>query len=242
MSSNVKTFVFAIVMCLICSFVLTSAVTLLRERQQENVVVDKQKNILKALFLLEPHQKYTSKDIVRLYTENVTDKFMLPSGELSDTSDNGANLPVHVVYAADGEIAQYAIPISGYGLWSWIYGFFALEGDGNTVLGITFYKHGETPGLGGEVEKEWFQSQFKGKKIVDAAGQLVSIDVVKGKAKDVAANRLDHAVDGISGATITAAGVRDFLKTDLLRYEPLSSRLRQTKGVSTVPSQSEAAL
>ncbi len=216
--------------------------TLLRDRQQQNVIVDKQKNILKSLFLLEPNQKYTSNDIVRLYTENVQDKFMLPSGELSDTSDNGANLPVYVVYAADGQISQYAMPISGYGLWSWIYGFFALEGDGNTVLGITFYQHGETPGLGGEVEKDWFQSQFKGKKIVDESGELVSIDIVKGKAKDVAPNRLEHAVDGISGATITAAGVRDFLKTDLLKYEPLSSRLRQADEAAHSTSELEAAL
>jgi Na+-transporting NADH:ubiquinone oxidoreductase subunit C len=227
MSSNLKTFVFAILMCLVCSLVLTSAVTMLRERQQENVRLDKQKNILKALDLLEPNTKYSREALVKLYAENVQDKYMLPSGELSDTPDTTTELPIYVIFGKDGRIDRYAIPVYGYGLWSWIYGFFAIAGDGNTVLGITFYQHGETPGLGGEVEKAWFQNQFKGKKLVDAQGQFVGIDIVKGKVKDVAADRADHAVDGISGSTITSFGVRDFLKTDLLKYEALSARLRQ---------------
>lgn len=227
MSSNAKTFIFAIVMCLVCGFVLTGAVTMLRERQQENIRLDKQRNILKSLFLLEPGKKYSRQEIVALYTNTVRDQFLLPSGELSDTPDPEKPLPLYVVFHPDGRVARYAIPVSGYGLWSWIYGFFALEGDGNTVLGITFYQHGETPGLGGEVEKEWFQSQFKGKKIVDEQGHFVGIQIVKGKAKEVMPDRLAHAVDGISGATITSVGVSHFLKTDLLRYEPLSAKLRQ---------------
>jgi len=242
MSSNMKTFVFAIVMCLVCSFVLTSAVTLLRDRQQENVRLDKQKNILKALGLLEDGREYVRQELVGLYAEKVSDKFVLPSGELSDTPDATAPLPLYVVFAEDGHIDRYAMPISGYGLWSWIYGFFAIEGDGNTVLGITFYQHGETPGLGGEVEKAWFQDQFKGKTIVDDAGKFVSVTIVKGKAADVAGDRLAHAVDGISGATITAKGVSDFLKTDLLRYEALSSRLRQATAATHVTPESEASL
>jgi len=241
MSSNVKTFIFAIVMCLVCSFVLTSAVTLLRERQQENVRLDKQKNILKALGLLEEGRQYQRQELVTMYSKKVQDKFVLPSGELSDTPDATKSLPLYVVFAEDGKIDRYAMPISGYGLWSWIYGFFAIEGDGNTVLGITFYQHGETPGLGGEVEKAWFQDQFKGKKIVDDAGQFVSVDIVKGKAKEIAADRLDHAVDGISGATITSKGVSDFLKTDLLRYDALSSRLRQATAAHAT-TELEAAL
>jgi len=85
--------------------------------------------------------------------------------------------------------------------------------DLNTVKGITFYKHGETPGLGGEIEKKWFQENFIGKKIFNDGGKLMSVSVAKGKAMDE-----NHEVDGISGATITSKGVSDFLKNDLLRY------------------------
>ena len=114
----------------------------------------------------------------------------------------------------------FIIPISGKGLWSTLFGYFALEMDLNTVIGITFYKHGETPGLGGEVEKKWFQNNFVGKKIFDQAGEFVSIKVVKGKVNDVySGEALNHGVDGISGATVTSRGVSDFLKRDLLKYE-----------------------
>ena len=81
------------------------------------------------------------------------------------------------------------------------------------MKGITFYNHGETPGLGAEIEKDWFQNNFLGKKIKDLSGKLVSIEVVKGKSGDNI-----HAVDGISGATITSRGVTDLLKHDLEKY------------------------
>ena len=92
--------------------------------------------------------------------------------------------------------------------------------DLNTVIGITFYKHAETPGLGGEVEKKWFQNNFVGKKIFNQTGELVSIKVVKGKVNDLySGEALKHGVDGISVATVTSRGVSDFLKRDLLRYK-----------------------
>lgn len=113
----------------------------------------------------------------------------------------------------------YIIPISGKGLWSTLFGFIALASDKNTVKGITFFKHKETPGLGGEVDKEWFQSNFIGKKIFDAKDRLVSVEVIKGKSNALSKNKQNHAVDGITGATITSKGLSDFLLRDLLRYE-----------------------
>ena len=111
------------------------------------------------------------------------------------------------------------IPISGKGLWSTLYGYIALEKDFNTVKGITFYQHGETPGLGGEVDKLWFQKNFIGKKIYDVNDKFVSVEVVKGKVSDIySGNKVNHAVDGISGATITSRGVSNFIKSDLGRY------------------------
>lgn len=113
----------------------------------------------------------------------------------------------------------YIFPISGKGLWSTLFGFLALDSDKNTVKGITFYKHKETPGLGGEVDKEWFQRNFIGKKIFNSDDNLVSVEVLKGVASMLPENKKIHAVDGISGATVTSKGLSDFLLRDLKRYE-----------------------
>lgn len=122
------------------------------------------------------------------------------------------------VYIAEDQGKKiYCIPISGYGLWSWLYGFLALEADKNTVRGITFYKHGETPGLGGEVDKKWWQDNWRGKTTHDASGKLVSITVLKGKGNMLTEH--GHEVDGISGATITSNGVTKFVQADLEKYE-----------------------
>jgi Na+-transporting NADH:ubiquinone oxidoreductase subunit C len=110
------------------------------------------------------------------------------------------------------------IPISGKGLWSTLYGYFAIEPDCETAKGITFYKHGETPGLGGEVEKKWFQDNFKGKKFIDDNNSLVGIQVVKGSV-DETSKEAYRQVDGISGATITSKGLEVFLKEDLAKYQ-----------------------
>lgn len=225
MSSSIKSFFFALVMCLIVSVVLTAAATSLKERQDLNVANDMKKNILKSMGLLEDNHSYSGEEVSQVYADNISDKFLTESGELSDVETEDS-LPIYVNYDGD-KIVSYALPTSGYGLWSTIYGFIALKGDGETVAGYSVYKHGETPGLGGEVEKDWFQDQFIGKKIVDQSGEFVSVGVVKGKAKDtVSDEKLPNYVDGISGATITSKGVDSFLRKDLKEYEVLSSRLR----------------
>ena len=113
----------------------------------------------------------------------------------------------------------YVLPVSGKGLWSTLFGFLALDFDKNTVKGITFYQHKETPGLGGEVDKEWFQKNFIGKKIFNLDNDLVSVSVLKGKITMLPEEQRIHAVDGISGATVTSKGLSDFLLRDLTRYE-----------------------
>ena len=108
------------------------------------------------------------------------------------------------------------LPISGKGLWSTLFGYFAIDSRNySTVRGITFYKHKETPGLGGEVSKKWFQSNFIGKEIYEN-NNLNSVKVAKAGYADK--NSL-YEVDGISGATITSNGVTTFLLRDLKRYE-----------------------
>ena len=119
----------------------------------------------------------------------------------------------------------YIFPVYGKGLWGPIWGYVALEDDLNTIYGVTFDHKGETPGLGAEITKDWFQNQFKGKKIFDKKGNFVSVQVVKGGAP---AND-PYAVDAISGATITSRGVQAMLKNSLSSYINFIQKVRDSK-------------
>tara|TARA_B100000427_G_scaffold325713_1_gene333041 strand:- start:8225 stop:8911 length:687 start_codon:yes stop_codon:yes gene_type:complete len=225
LSETQKTFRFAIIMCVCCSLALTAASVGLKERQDENKLIDRQKNILKALNLIEKKQKYTGIQIKKTYNDNVKEYYLDDQGNLTKEETGRA---VFIV----GDIANiktYAVPFKAYGLWSWIYGYIALDGDGNSIVGFTVYSHAETPGLGGECEKPWFQDQFIGKKITDMNGKFVSIGVVKGKVSDKGFDKVKEKnyVDGMSGATITSKGIEDYLRKDLLAYELFSERLRR---------------
>jgi Na+-transporting NADH:ubiquinone oxidoreductase subunit C len=102
----------------------------------------------------------------------------------------------------------------------------ALENDGTTVKGFTVYQHSETPGLGGEIEKKWFQQNFEGKKIVDQQGNFVAVQVAKGSVPD---SKEPHYVDGISGATLTGKYLSRGLEKTLSRYEPVSLCFRKNR-------------
>jgi len=104
----------------------------------------------------------------------------------------------------NGELQAMIFPIEGKGLWSTLYGYIALAPDANTVVGITFYDHGETPGLGGEVDNPRWKSLWPGRKVFDERGNPV-IQVKKGSAGPPAKD--PHQVDGLSGATLTSRGV-----------------------------------
>src|SRR5690606_33924929 len=107
------------------------------------------------------------------------------------------------------ETSKIIIPVKGYGLWSTLYGFMALETDVNTVVGLVFYEHGETPGLGGEVDNPNWRAKWVGKEVYDENGN-VAISVIKGTV-DPGAPQAIHQVDGLSGATLTARGVHNML-------------------------------
>ena len=149
------------------------------------------------------------------------------------TADYDPGLSLLFLYRPQGQVSSYIVPVEGYGLWDMIYGYLALESDLNTVKGIRFYKHQETPGLGGEISKPWFTKQFEGKKILTSKGSFVSISVVSsGKASDLyAGEELNHYVDGISGGTITGKGVTSFLKEDLGRYNKYFDALRKANEI-----------
>ncbi len=110
-----------------------------------------------------------------------------------------------VYLAMEGaNIRLIVLPIEGAGMWGAVYGFIALEPDGNTVRGLTYYDQKETPGLGGEIGNPKWQALWNGRKIYDEnwEPQLV---VIKGKAGP--AEKDPHRVDGLSGATITSNGI-----------------------------------
>jgi len=104
-----------------------------------------------------------------------------------------------------GEVETIVLPINGYGLWSTLYGFLALKTDLNTVVGLGFYEHAETPGLGGEVDNPKWKSLWPGKKVFGENGN-VKIELVKGSV-DPASPNADYQVDGLAGATLTSRGV-----------------------------------
>jgi len=137
---------------------------------------------------------------------------------------------VYRVKDESSQITKVVLPIYGKGLWSTLYGFIAIGTDGTTVEGITFYQHGETPGLGAEIENPNWQGLWKGKRLFDKEGEI-ALTVIKGavSAGNAAAA---HQVDGLSGATITCNGV-----SQLVRYwmgpdgfGPFLEKLQQAGG------------
>ena len=232
MRSNTYTLVFTSIVTIVLGFFLALAADGLRDLQDLNVENDMRKNILLSLgFKPGAETPWTSEDIQKLFEENIEALVLDASGQRTekdpkeiDTEKDLEFLPIYLKKIGD-EVGGYAIPIAGKGLWSTLYGYFAIEPDGRTVMGITFYKHGETPGLGGEVDKVWFQQNFIGKRFVDENDQLLGIHVIKGKVQSDDQEAY-HKVDGISGATMTGKGLEYFLKDDLAKYEPFFKQVR----------------
>lgn len=208
------TLLYALGVCAVCSVILAVASSSLRTLQERNAELNRRMNVLKAFG--EDAAKEDVADIFQKYIER---------RDLSDELEGvEEEMPLYL-WEEDGVITKYAFPVSGKGLWSTIHGYLALEDDMATIRGITFYEHNETPGLGAEVEKNWFQEQFEGKRIRDE-GELVEIEIVKGKVEDKYPDGSMYAVDGISGATMTCNGVEDFLNEDIERYSAYFPRLQ----------------
>lgn len=241
MSDRLKSVVFAAVMCLVISLLLTTASTGLQRFQQKNILIDKHKNILQSVGIVDPGQKTDPDAIERLFAESIQSLWVDPTGQLIEEKDRGEqSLPVYV-YVKDGSVEAYIIPINSRGLWGRILGYLALEADGSTVAGFTVYKHSETPGLGGEIEKSWFQKNWIGKQIVDQSGDFVSVKIAKGRVDEmIPKDKRPHYVDGISGATLTGkyltAGIRDILA----QYEPVSIKFRNNPARKQLPVKTDS--
>jgi len=232
--SNAYTFFFALVVCVVCSFSISLVSEGLRSKKELNTVLDIKKNILKAVDLKTPLSvKASAEEVLGVYKDKIDERVIDAQGNVvegkspEDIQEGEALYPLYI-YNENGSPRAYCFPIEGKGLWSTLYGYFAVEPDAITVRGITFYKHGETPGLGAEIDQAWFQDNYKGKKIWDVQNsKLMPVAVIKGKvAGMVSADQAPFYVDGISGATMTSKGVTALVDNWVRIYEPFFSQIR----------------
>ncbi|MGB2115429.1 MAG: Na(+)-translocating NADH-quinone reductase subunit C [Porticoccaceae bacterium] len=231
--SVTKTFTVALTLCIVCAVVVSSAAVFLRPAQEANKLLDLKTNILASAGLLQEGVdvetqfekisvklvdmdtgRYSSEVDADSYDQRKASADPALSVALSASEDiakikRRANLAkVYVVENANG-LEKVILPIKGYGLWSTLYGFIALESDLKTVAGIGFYEHTETPGLGGEVDNPKWKASWIGKRAYDADG--LALEVIKGKV-DLAREGANSQIDGLAGATLTTKGVDNLVK------------------------------
>ena len=234
MHSNRYTLIFTTMITMILAFILSSVFSSLDALTQKNIQADIKKNILSSLdFSPSVKAPWTVENVEEIFNESIVSFVVNSSGKvvpnkLPEDIDPKLDQDLFPLYkkVVDGKIDGFAIPISGKGLWGTMYGYFAIEPDGATAKGITFYRHIETPGLGAEVDKPWFQQNFVGKRFIDNDGNLVGIQTVKGKV-DESSDEAYHLVDGITGATMTSRGLNQFLLKGLQTYNPYFDQIRK---------------
>jgi len=243
----------AVTLCLVCAVLVSAAAVLLKPLQERNQALAVKRQIVSVAGLAAP-----GADVEALFREHIETRIVdLDTGDyvegidpagfdpraaardpaMSSALDSEADIarikrranlaPVYLVHEG-GRLKTVILPVHGYGLWSTMYGFLALAGDARTITGITFYEHGETPGLGDAIANPDWQAGFQGKQAYDATGK-VRITVVKG---GVDSNSPDarYQVDSIAGATLTSNGVANLLHFWLsdLGFGPYLERLRRT--------------
>lgn len=239
-----RTIIVALVLCVVCSVLVSGAAVALREKQASNALLDKNKNILsvagladkstvkpdevKALFDArvqqvlvnldngkvvseseQPYQEYDPREAAGVPALSAKIETDGPTPGV-DRREKMAFVYKILVEGSESDVDQYVIPIYGKGLWSTLYGFLSVDSDGKTIRGITFYEHGETPGLGGEVENEKWQKSWTEKSAYGEDGEVI-ISVEKGTV-DPSSDSAYHKIDGLSGATITSRGVSNFVQ------------------------------
>ena len=224
----VKTVIVATALCFVCSMVVSFAAVNLKSIQEVNKAIDKQKNILQVAGVyhegVDVNKTFSSFQplVVDLNSGKFTDKFdpsifddkkaaqdpLLSVSLENDPASIGRRTNYATIYLLkkdDGSLDKVILPIHGYGLWSTLYGFIALEDNLNDIFGLQFYQHAETPGLGAEVDNPKWKAQWKGKKLNNENGELM-IQVAKTQKYK------DHHIDALAGATLTSNGVDNLVK------------------------------
>jgi Na+-transporting NADH:ubiquinone oxidoreductase subunit C len=225
--SNKATFLFSSGMVVVIAIMLSVTAIGLGPLQEKNIRVEKMKNILSTVSIVaetgeaqQLFKKYITKEVV------LNNKGEEAGGDVAafdidlkkeldkeKTGNQDKQLFPLFICNKDGE-SFYIIPVRGKGLWGPIWGYIALEGDMNTIFGVSFGHKSETPGLGAEIETEKFKQQFAGEKIFDESGNFVSVKAIKGGALPTNL----HGVDAVSGATITSNGVTEMFQRTLNNY------------------------
>ena len=218
-----NTLIVAIGLSLVCSIIVSSAAIVLKPVQVKNEELFRKQIILDVAGLMEP-----GGDIDTLFDSIDTRTVELASGTYTDDADMEATVAipgpkdlagisqraefVDVYLVTDsGRVDQVILPVYGKGLWSTMLGYLAVAPDGNTIKGLRFYAHGETPGLGDQMDKESWLAQVAGKKIYGDGDEPV-IRVIKGLVHEGSAGN-EHMFDGMAGATLTGNGI-----TGLVQY------------------------
>lgn len=224
----------ALGLCIVCSVVVSTAAVVLKPQQEANKARDLKRNILMAGGLYDPElgveEQFASIEtrVVDLtagvFVDDVDPSTFDQRKAAKDPNQSKAldgdqdlakilrredRALVYLVNDDDGVLDRIILPIRGYGLWSTLYGFVALESDANTILGLGFYEHAETPGLGGEVDNPSWKAKWPGKMAYRDGD--VAISVLKGKV-NTATPEAQWQVDGLSGATLTTKGVNNLVQ------------------------------
>ncbi|MGV6803622.1 MAG: Na(+)-translocating NADH-quinone reductase subunit C [Ruegeria sp.] len=226
-----KTIFVAVAVCLVASMIVSAAAVSLRPVQEANKLKDKQVNVLQVAGVYEPGINVSEAfaafepHVLELATGEFADDQFDPATfddiaaandpDLSVALDDdpagiGRKAKYRVIYLLrddNGALDKVILPIQGYGLWSTLYGFIALEANGNDIYGLQFYQHGETPGLGAEVDNPRWKALWNGKKLRDEAGDL---QITVSKIQPAAGP--DYYVDALAGATLTTVGVDNLVK------------------------------
>jgi Na+-transporting NADH:ubiquinone oxidoreductase subunit C len=233
-----RTIGFASIVCFVCAILVASAAVGLKDKQRENELLDRQKKVLDVAGLLEKDTSPDAAQITSTFADRISPQLIpLKEGgcegedvanfdqmKASKDPEKSAVAPKNkakvgrlpycaMVYLVRNETDKsktdtIILPIEGKGLWSTLYGFIALHTNGVDIKGLTFYKHGETPGLGGEVDNPKWKAKWEGKKAFKPNSSAPVLSVKKGQASPDD----PYSVDGLSGATITSNGVTHLIQ------------------------------
>jgi len=226
-----KTILVVVAVCLVCSIVVSGSAVGLRSLQETNAALDKKSNILNAAGLLG--EASTKEEIAEIYADRVEEKFVdLSTGEYVEKPSadydmykaaknpefsvrvEGTNVGflrrssianVYLVKDESEKVSRIILPVHGSGLWDLMYGFLAVDSDGDTIRELIYYQHKETPGLGGEIQNPDWQAKWDGKQLFKDGEVAISVDKNVGDGNE-------YAVDALSGATLTSNGVENTLQ------------------------------
>jgi len=226
-NSNLYTFIYASLLVIVVAAVLSFTALKLQPLQEANVKTEKMQDIL-ASVQIETSVKNAKDDFNKFITKSmVVDSdgkevegaaFDINLKQQYKKDLNERNLPVYEATLADGS-KKLIFPLRGTGLWGPIWGYVSMEEDLNTIFGAVFDHAKETPGLGADINKDWFQDPFVGRKLFDG-DTFIGINVHKGgKGAAALIGDTEHGVDAISGGTITSKALEEMIKNCMGSYQ-----------------------